>query len=107
MQLFATRTALDPTDPAVPLEAYKEGRRDERRQILEGGPEHRVVKKELEDAYERGRREERARKRLSPLGAFSFLLLVVLVIGGAILVFHYGSFSAAGSAIDSTLASIA
>jgi hypothetical protein len=100
MSIFARTTPLDPNDPAMPLEAYKEGRKDERRQIEAGGPDHRVVKKEVDEAFERGRRHGRLERRGSVLGVLSFLALAVLVIGGAIMVVDYGSFGAAGSAID-------
>jgi hypothetical protein len=104
--MFERRTPLDPTDPAVPLEAYKEGRRDERRQIEAGAVDHRLVKKELDDSYERGVRAGLARRRGSVLGALSFAVLLVLVIATGAMVAVYGSFEGVGVAIDRTLASI-
>jgi hypothetical protein len=100
MSLFARTTPLDPTDPAVPLEAYKEGRKDERRQMDAGGLDHRVVKKELDEAFERGRRHGRLERRGSVFGVLSLLVLAVLLVAAAVMVFDYGSFGAAGSAID-------
>jgi hypothetical protein len=100
MSIFTRTTTLDPTDPAVPLEAYKEGRKDERRQIDAGGLDHRVVKKELDEAFERGRHHGRLERRGSILGVVSLLVLAALVIAAAVMLYNYGSFGAAGSAID-------
>jgi hypothetical protein len=41
-----------------------------------------------------------ARRRGSILGTLSFILLAVLLIGTAVMVYDYGSFSAAGAVID-------
>ena len=107
MSLFGRQTVIDPADPiAAPLEAYKEGRRDERRQVDAGLIDRRIVKREIDEAYDRGRQIGAARRRGSLLGALSFVLLAILVIGVAILVVSYGSFGAAGAAIDQILASI-
>jgi hypothetical protein len=104
MELFARHTALDPSDPAVPLEAYKEGRKDERRQIEAGGLDHRLVKKELDDAYARGRREGLSTRRVSLVGLASSIVLAALLIATAVMAYQYGSFAAAGGAIDRLVA---
>ncbi|MDR3510070.1 MAG: hypothetical protein P4L73_00415 [Caulobacteraceae bacterium] len=88
----------------MPLEAYKEGRKDERRQIDAGGLDHRLVKKELDDAYVRGRREGLSARRLSLSGLLSAVALAALLIATAVMVYQYGSFAAAGSAIDRSVA---
>lgn len=105
MQLFARRTTvLDPSDPNAHLEAYREGRRDERRNLEGGGLDHRLVKKELDEAYARGRREGRTERRASVTGMLSTIVLALVIIGGVVMIAHYGSFGAAGTAIDQALA---
>jgi hypothetical protein len=90
MSWFARRTALDPGDPAaVQLDAYKEGRRDEQ--------------------TEAGRREPRLTRRGSPLGALFRMLVLILATMAVItivLVVQYGSFAAAGQAVDTALSSV-
>lgn len=100
MTLFARPGTLDPNDPAVQLQAYKDGRRDERRQIEAGGLDHRVVRKELDEAFDRGRRQGRMEHRGSLTGALSLIVLAALLIGAAVMVADYGSFAAAGAVID-------
>jgi hypothetical protein len=107
MSLFARQTTFDPADPVAPLEAYKEGRRDERRQIEAGVFDRRLVKKDIDEAYDRGRQVGLARRQSSPLGLLSFALLAVLIIATAVMVMTYGSFAAAGGVIDHLLSSIA
>jgi hypothetical protein len=106
MQMFK-RAEADPIDPANSLEAYREGRRDERRLIETSGPDHKTVKRELDEAYERGRREGLSRRRGSALGAVSAVLLLVLIVGTGVMVMHYGSFAAAGGAVDQALSTFA
>jgi hypothetical protein len=106
MTLFARQNTIDPADPGAPLEAYKEGRRDERRQIESGVFDRRIVKHEIEEAYDRGRQVGLARRRGSILGTLSFLLLAAFLIGTAVMVFTYGSFGGAGVVIDRALASV-
>lgn len=93
-------------DAPEPLDAYKDGRRDERLQVEDESTlskEHRAA---INDAYERGRREERLRRRSSPLLSF-VILLVVLVGGGLIyLAFKNGSFSSGGAVVDQSLAKV-
>ena len=106
---FAKSTALDPGDPATQLGAYKEGRRDERLQTEAGAPDRRLAKAEIEDALNRGRREERLRRRASPLGVILRLLVLILAAMAVItivLAVSYGSFAAAGQAIDTALSSM-
>jgi hypothetical protein len=104
---FTRPTTVAAVDPATPLGAYKEGRKDERLRTEGGPPDPRRAKAELNDAVGRGRREERLRGRTSPL---VMLVLVVLAAIGAltsVLAVRYGSFAAAGEAVDAVLYSIA
>ncbi len=104
MALFARTTSpVDGADPGSPLDAYKEGRRDERAQVEAGVFDRKIVKKEMDEAYERGRAIGLARRRGSFLGGLSVLLLAVMVIAEAAMVIAYGSFSAAGSVLDRML----
>jgi hypothetical protein len=97
---------IDPDNPASHLEAYKEGRRDERRQMEAGVLDRRLVKRELDEAYERGRVIGLARRPGSFLGALWFLVLLAVLISTGVMVATYGSFQAAGLAIDRMIASI-
>jgi hypothetical protein len=106
MAIFARDTVVDPTSPAAPLDAYKEGRRDERRQVEAGGLDHRSVKKELDDAFNRGRQHGRAERRGSPLAVFALLVLAILIVVTAVMYVDYGSFAAAGAVIDRAVASL-
>lgn len=106
---FAKSTTLDPGESAAQLGAYKEGRRDERLQTEANAPDRRLAKTELDDALNRGRREERSRRRASPMGAILRLLMLMLAAMAAItivLAVSYGSFAAAGRAVDIALSSI-
>jgi hypothetical protein len=98
--LFAKPATIQPSDPVTELGAYKEGRRDERLQTEAGAA----------DEIERGRREERLSRRGSPLG-FLFrtllLILAIMAVAAIVLAVRYGSFAAAGQAVDSEISSIA
>jgi hypothetical protein len=94
------------TDPAIPpvdslrangVEAYKEGRADERQRLQRDGVQ---VDRAAGDAYERGRRDERLRRRGSPFLAIVTLILVVIAVGILFLAAKTGSFSSAGAVID-------
>lgn len=109
MSVFAKRAAIEPGDPATHLGAYKEGRRDERLQAEAGAPDHRVAKAELDDARDRGRREERLMRRASPLGALFrtlVLILAIMTVAAIVLAVRYGSFASAGQAVDAEISSI-
>lgn len=103
---FTKRTTVDPSDPGAQLGAYKEGRRDERLQTEAGVPDHRFAKAELDEAYDRGRRDGRSRRRGSPLITILLLLLASVGILTIILAVRYGSFAAAGEAVDTAISSI-
>jgi predicted anti-sigma-YlaC factor YlaD len=67
---------------------------------VEEHPEAAELKADLREAYERGRRDERARRRRHPIGmtltfAFALVGLVVLVMAAI-----SGSFGRAGDRID-------
>lgn len=66
-------------------------------------PEATELRADLSEAYERGRRDERARRRRHPIGmtltfAFALVGLVVLVLAAI-----NGSFAGAGETIDHSL----
>jgi len=100
MTIFNRTSSIDANDPLAPLQAYREGRKDERQQIEAGGPDHRVVKKELDDAYGRGVRDGRGQKSGSPFAVLWFVILAVLVIAIGVLYVQYGSFTGAGAVLD-------
>jgi len=95
------------------LDAYKAGRADERARVRETdrdavavhddravARDHRAI---ADEAYERGRREERLRHRGSPLLVFVTLVLVVVALIVLILAVRAGSFEGAGRQIDAVL----
>ena len=94
---------LDGDDNIIPVTgrgeavAYRDGRIDERRRVDAG----KTVA--AEDAYDRGRRDERARRRGSPL--LTILLLIVVAIGAVLIYFaiQNGSFSSGGAVVDQKL----
>lgn len=100
MTLFTRTSTIDANDPLAPLQAYREGRRDERQQIEAGGPDHRVVKKELDDAYGRGVRDGRNQKSGSPFAVLWFVILALVLIATGVMYVQYGSFTGAGAALD-------
>jgi hypothetical protein len=106
---FAKRTAIAAGDPDTQLGAYKEGRRDERLQTEAAAPDRRLAKAELNEARDRGRRDERLSNRVSPMGLLVRLLLFVLAataVATIVLGVRYGSFAAAGQVVDTGLASL-
>jgi hypothetical protein len=92
------------TEPAVApedgLNAYREGRADERQRLQRDGLQ---VDRATTDAYERGRRDEQARHRGSPLLAVITLVLVVIAVAILYLAIKTGSFSSAGAVLDSLI----
>ena len=66
-------------------------------------PNPKLQEKAAHEAYERGRRDERARHRGSPL--LAFLILVIALAGGTIiyLAAREGSFQRGGQVVDSTI----
>ena len=91
-----------PTDgiPANGLDAYREGRADERQRLQRDGVH---MDRAASDAYDRGRRDERLRHRGSPFMAFVTIVLVVIAIAIIFLAIKTGSFSNAGAVIDSLI----
>jgi hypothetical protein len=90
------------------LEAYKDGRQDERRRVGRDVSAHsRIDRLDVREAYERGRRDERARHHGSPLAAF--LVLVIALAGGAVLFLaaREGSFTAGGQVVDRNITTAA
>ncbi|HXU99082.1 MAG TPA: hypothetical protein VG166_01120 [Caulobacteraceae bacterium] len=84
------------------LEAYREGRQDERTKE----PAAKARRGEIDDAYSRGRRDERRRRRGSPL--LSLILLIIVVAAGALfyLAIHNGSFASGGAAVDNSISTV-
>jgi hypothetical protein len=105
---FRTRPVTQPAGADTPdsVEAYREGRVDERRQV-DGAPAAAAVatpsRRDLSAAYERGRDKERSRRRGSPF--FSLIVLLAVVIAGAFLylAIRNGSFSSGGAVVDRSL----
>ena len=95
------------TDRDDLMQAYKEGRKDERNRtdpaVADAAHADVIDAKEL---YERGRRDERARRRGSPIA--TVLVLAVAIAGGAMiyLAVHEGSFGRAGQKIDSNISTV-
>ncbi len=89
------------------LNAYKEGRADEharlRDRTLDPAAAAHDTRAAANEAYERGRREERLRHRGSPLMMFIVLALVVIGLIVLILAVRAGSFQGAGQQIDAAV----
>ncbi len=82
------------------LGAYKEGRADERAGVVQDTDVARVDRGAINDAYDRGRREERLRRRGSPLLGLVTAILVIIAVGVLFLAIRTGSFANAGAVID-------
>jgi hypothetical protein len=84
------------------VEAYREGRQDERAKE----PSTKARRGEIEDAYSRGRHDERRRRRGSPL--LSFILLIIVVAAGALfyLAVQNGSFASGGAVVDNSISTV-
>jgi hypothetical protein len=104
---FSRRAPAAPAPSADALDAYKEGSVDERQRLEKDVPPTRAARADIDAAYDRGRRDERARRRGSPL--LAFLLLILAVAAGLMiyLAVRQGSFAAAGAVIDNALSSTA
>jgi len=92
---------VEAPDRASLLSAYRAGREDERAEratVLSDTGD-----KRSRDSYERGRRDERARRRGSPL--LTLLVVLIAAAGGALvyLAAREGSFSGGGQVVDHTL----
>ena len=71
------------------------------------GPPPADIRAALKDAYEQGRREERARHHGHPLIAFVVFLVAVIGAGMMYLAAREGSFSRGGEVVDQKIASAA
>jgi hypothetical protein len=99
--------SLPVVDAPDKLEAYKEGRRDERGRSdpgVDAAP--RLTKADLDAAYDRGRLDGR-RRRGSPLVGFLTLLLVVVGAGILYLAVRNGSFGKGGEVVDRNVSAAA
>jgi hypothetical protein len=85
------------------LDAYKNGRKDERLRVKDTATVVPDEKADLREVYERGRRDERARHRSSPV--IGLLLLLVAAAGGTVvyLAVREGSFTNGGAVVDRTI----
>ena len=105
---FRPQPAAVAGDP-VAAESYRDGRVDERRRLAAEGvvaPGAAVATKaDLENAYQRGRDREAARRarRGSPVLSLIVLVAVVLAAGFIYLAVRHGSFSNGGAVIDHDL----
>lgn len=107
---FQSRTVETvPADHAEDLlDTYKAGRVDEHRRLEHEHLERErlaphVDKGDLKDAYERGRRDERARRRGSPLAVLLLVLVAVAGAGIMYLAMREGSFTGGGQVVDRNL----
>jgi hypothetical protein len=104
--LFSTKSADAAVDETRPDVAYKEGRRDGQADV-----NVRAFEKAREDAvrraYDRGRRDERARRHGSPV--LTVILLLAAAAGGfaIFLAAQEGSFSRGGQVVDQSIAGAA
>ena len=94
-------------DGADGVEAYKQGRADERATVdrdtvaaRQDDTAVRVDRGAINDAYDRGRREERLRHRGSPVLGLITAILVIIALAVLILAVRTGSFAGAGAVID-------
>jgi hypothetical protein len=93
-------------DSPEPVEAYREGRRDEKARVEDETIAPRAERTDIKDAYERGRREERLRRRRSPILGLFVLVLVLIGAGMIYLAVENGSFSSGGAVVDQSLAKV-
>jgi len=98
---------MSPSAEPAPIDAYKEGRIDERERLAKDGQGTPVTRSEINAAYDRGRREEGLRRRGHPVITFVLVVLSLVAIGMIYLSVKTGSFAAAGAVVDSALTSSA
>lgn len=94
----------DPVERIDSLEAYKEGRLDERR--VDPAADPRAAKAEVDAAYDRGRMEGRRRRGFPILG----LAVLLVFIFGALMLYltiSRGSVSKGGAAVDQSISTVA
>jgi hypothetical protein len=106
MRWFGNRTVA--AGGADGLQAYRDGRADERDRVDHDLAAARAApapldRGELDDAYARGRREERLRHRGSPFLALITIVLVLIALAVLYLAVTTGSFAGAGTVIDNTM----
>lgn len=68
------------------------------------GEDEALVQTELRQAYERGRRDERARRRRHPIGMTITFALALVGVAALILAAMNGSFTGAGQVADNGIA---
>ncbi len=94
---------------AATVEAYQEGRREQRRAdetapVVAGAAITRPPSQaELDAAYERGRLRSRRRRGVSPLVTLVVLLAVVIAGAFIYLAIQNGSFSSGGAVVDNKI----
>ncbi|MDR3513647.1 MAG: hypothetical protein P4L73_18575 [Caulobacteraceae bacterium] len=89
MPPLTQETTLDPPALAVRLEA--------------DSVDDRLARRALDEAYER---HQRLQPRGPRAGTVSLLVLAVMLLAAAVMVADYGSFGAAGAAVDRMIALI-
>ena len=97
--LFRTQPA-GVVDAPDNVEAYREGRLDERRRVDTAPIVKHATPAEIEAAYERGR--VRGRRRRGPSGLLTLVVLLAVFLAGAFiyLAIQNGSFSNGGAVVD-------
>jgi hypothetical protein len=105
MPVFRTTPSdQGPQDQGAVIDAYRDGRKDERAQgEREASASEAIAKANapaLKDAYERGRHEGANRRRGSPLFVLVALLAVVAVGIVIFLAVRQGSFAGGGQVVD-------
>jgi hypothetical protein len=100
---FRSRETTTVPDRPELIDAYKDGRKDEGRLGKRVVDDPRVDKANIKEAYGCGRRDERTRRRGSPLAAV--LVTVVALAGAGVLYLaaREGSFTGGGKVVDANL----
>jgi hypothetical protein len=101
---FGSRNPKGPTTADDRLEAYKDGRQDEHQRV--DTPDAKDHRGDIHDAYKEGRRDERRRRRGSPL--LSFIILLIVVAAGVLfyLAVRNGSFQSGGAVVDNSISTV-
>jgi hypothetical protein len=77
---------------------------DERAEIRAGAVDDHAVAKDLREAYERGRRDERGARKRHPVMVTLTVVAAVVGVGALALAAMNGSFGRAGGVVDDNLA---
>ena len=77
---------------------------DERAEVRAGAVDDHAVAKDLREAYERGRRDERGARKRHPVVVTLTVVAAVVGVGALALAAVNGSFGRAGGVVDDSLA---